>query len=100
MKEMGFKAYRFSIARVRVFPNGIGLANEKGIQYYRNLIDEQEVNDIEPITTLYSYDLPMALVDKYDGWISRKVAKDFEYYARYVINEFKNKVEYWIAINE
>lgn len=63
MKETRFKAYRILIARVRVFPNGIGLANDEGVQYYRNLIDEQKVNDIEPITTLYSYDLPMALVD-------------------------------------
>ena len=42
----------------------------------------------------------MALVDKYDGWISREVVKDFEYYARYVINEFKDKVKYWTTINE
>ena len=100
MKEMGFKAYRFSIAWSRVFPDGIGPVNEEGIQYYRDLIDELKANDIEPIVTLYHYDLPMALVDKYDGWISREVVKDFEYYARYVINEFKDKVKYWTTINE
>lgn len=72
----------------------------KGIQYYCDLIDELKANDIEPIVTLYHYDLPMALVDKYDGWISREVVKDFEYYARYIINEFKNKVKYWTTINE
>ena len=100
MKEMGFKAYRFSIAWSRVFPDGTGPVNEEGIQYYRDLIDELKANDIEPIVTLYHYDLPMALVDKYDGWISREVVKDFEYYARYVINEFKDKVKYWTTINE
>mgnify|MGYP000691308461 CR=1 FL=1 len=93
-------AYRFSIAWSRVFPDGTGPVNEEGIQYYRDLIDELKANDIEPIVTLYHYDLPMALVDKYDGWISREVVKDFEYYARYVINEFKDKVKYWTTINE
>lgn len=100
MKEMGLKAYRFSIAWSRVFPEGTGEVNEKGIQYYRDLIDELKANDIEPIVTLYHYDLPWALVEKYDGWISREVVKDFEYYARYVINEFKDKVKYWTTINE
>ena len=100
MKEMGFKAYRFSIAWSRVFPDGVGEVNEKGIQYYRNLIDELKKNDIEPIVTLYHYDLPWALVEKYGGWLDRQVVKDFEYYSRYVINEFKDKVKYWTTINE
>lgn len=100
MKEMGFSAYRFSIAWSRVFPDGVGEVNEKGIQFYRDLIDELLQNDIEPIVTLYHYDLPWALVEKYDGWIGRQVVADFEYYARYVINEFKDKVTYWTTINE
>ena len=53
MKEMGFNAYRFSIAWSRVFPDGDGPVNEKGIQYYRNLIDELIANGMEPIVTLY-----------------------------------------------
>ncbi len=100
MKEMGFSAYRFSIAWSRVFPDGVGDVNEKGIQFYRDLIDELIRNDIEPIVTLYHYDLPWTLVEKYDGWIDRQVVADFEYYARYVINEFKDKVKYWTTINE
>lgn len=100
MKEMGFKAYRFSIAWSRVFPDGIGEVNEKGIQYYRDLIDELKKNDIEPIITLYHYDLPWALVEKYGGWLDRQVVEDFEYYARFIINEFKDKVKYWTTINE
>jgi len=70
MKEMGFKAYRFSIAWSRVFPEGTGPVNEKGIQYYRDLIDELLANGIEPIVTLYHYDLPWALVEKYGGELS------------------------------
>ncbi len=100
MKEMGFKAYRFSIAWSRVFPDGVGEVNEKGIQYYRDLINELKKNDIEPIITLYHYDLPWALVEKYGGWLDRQVVKDFEYYARFIINEFKDKVKYWTTINE
>lgn len=100
MKEMGFNTYRFSIAWSRVFPDGVGEVNEKGIQFYRNLIDELIANDIEPIITLYHYDLPWALVEKYNGWLDRQVVTDFEYYARYIINEFKDKVKYWTTINE
>lgn len=100
MKEMGFTAYRFSIAWSRVFPDGVGEVNEKGIQFYRDLIDELIANGIEPIVTLYHYDLPWALVEKYGGWLDRQVVKDFEYYARYVIGEFKDKVKLWTTINE
>lgn len=79
MKEMGFSAYRFSIAWSRVFPDGVGDVNEKGIQFYRDLIDELIRNDIEPIVTLYHYDLPWALVEKYDGWIDRQVVAALGY---------------------
>lgn len=100
MAEMGFKAYRFSIAWSRVFPDGTGAVNERGIQYYRNLIDELLVHGIEPIVTLYHYDLPWVLVERYGGWLDRQVVADFEAYARYVITEFKDKVTYWTTINE
>lgn len=100
MKEMGFTAYRFSIAWSRVFPEGVGAVNEEGIQFYRDLINELLANGIEPIVTLYHYDLPWALVEKYNGWLSREVVKDFEYYASYIIEEFKDKVKYWTTINE
>ena len=67
------------------FPDGIGKVNEEGIQFYRDLINELLINGIEPIVTLYHYDLPWALVEKYNGWLSREVVKDFEYYASYII---------------
>lgn len=100
MKEMGFRAYRFSIAWSRVFPDGTGPVNKAGIQYYHNLIDELSAHDIEPIVTMYHYDLPWALVQKYGGWLNRQVVADFEYYAHFIINEFKDKVKYWTTINE
>jgi len=100
MKEMGFSCYRFSIAWSRVFPDGTGEVNQKGIQYYRDLIKELKDNGIEPIVTLYHYDCPWALVEKYGGWLDRQIVRDFESYARYIINEFRNDVKYWTTINE
>ena len=78
MKEMGMKSYRFSIAWSRVFPDGDGDLNEKGIEFYDDVIDELLKNGIEPIVTLYHYDMPLALVEKYDGWIDRQSVADFE----------------------
>lgn len=100
MAEMGFSTYRFSISWSRVFPDGVGEVNEKGIEFYRKLIDELLTYGIEPIVTLYHYDLPWALVEKYQGWLDRRIVADFEYYAKFVINEFKDKVKYWTTINE
>ena len=99
-KEMGFSCYRFSIGWSRIFPDGVGEPNPKGVEFYHSLIDECLANGITPIVTLNHYDLPMALVEKYDGWINRQIVKDFEYYAKFVINEFKDKVKYWLTINE
>lgn len=100
MKEIGLRSYRFSISWSRIFPDGVGEPNMKGVKFYHNLIDELKSSGIEPIVTLYHYDLPMTLVKKYNGWLSRKVIDDFEYYAKFVINEFKDQVRYWTTINE
>ncbi|MFC2676368.1 MAG: glycoside hydrolase family 1 protein, partial [Lacticaseibacillus rhamnosus] len=99
-KEMGFTSYRFSIAWSRIFPNGDHQVNEEGLDFYRQLIRELKANDIEPIPTLYHYDLPWALVEKYNGWLSRDVVQDFSDYAKFVVNAFKDDVKYWITINE
>ncbi|WP_440896858.1 glycoside hydrolase family 1 protein [Amphibacillus sp. Q70] len=100
MKEAGFTAHRFSIAWSRVFPDGVGEVNDKGIEYYDNFIDELLKNGIEPIPTLYHYDMPMALVEKYDGWINRQSVNDFAYYAEFIIKRYKDKVKKWLTINE
>lgn len=99
-KEMGFTSYRFSISWSRIFPEGTGKVNEEGVQFYRDLIHELKANGIEPVVTLYHYDLPWKLVERYDGWISRQVVDDFTEYARFIINEFKDQVRYWTTINE
>ncbi len=100
MKEMGFTSYRFSIAWSRIFPDGIGEVNQKGVDYCHNLINELKAAGIEPIVTLYHYDCPMALVEKYGGWLDRQIVADFEQYARFVINEYKDDVRIWTTINE
>jgi len=68
MKDMGAKAYRFSIAWPRIFPNGYGEPNPKGLDFYSRLVDELLPAGIEPFATLYHWDLPQALQDKYGGW--------------------------------
>ena len=99
MKELGLKSYRFSISWSRVFPDGDGEVNEKGIRFYDAVIDELVRNGVEPIVTLCHYDLPLALVERYDGWISRQAVYDFERYARFVIDRYKDKVKIWTTIN-
>lgn len=100
MKEMGLKAYRFSISWPRIFPNGKGVINEKGLEFYNNLIDELIKNNIEPVVTLYHWDLPQALMDEYKGWESRNIIEDFNNYAVTLFKSFGNKVKYWVTLNE
>ncbi len=100
MVEMGLKAYRFSVAWSRILPSGKGEVNEKGLLFYENLIDELKRYDIEPVLTLYHWDIPQALQDEYQGWESREVIDDFDHYARILFERFKDKVKYWVSFNE
>ncbi|MFD2211449.1 glycoside hydrolase family 1 protein [Virgibacillus halophilus] len=100
MKEMGLKAYRFSIAWSRIFPHGKGEMNEKGLQFYEALIDELLYHEIEPIVTLYHWDLPQALQDAYGGWESRQIIDDFNHYCVTLFHRLKGKVKYWVTLNE
>ncbi|MCA0969532.1 beta-glucosidase [Halobacillus litoralis] len=99
LKELGVDMYRFSIAWPRVIPNGTGELNPEGVQYYRNLINELIENDIEPMITLYHWDLPQALQEK-GGWESRETIDAFEAYAKAMFEEFGDVVSKWITINE
>jgi putative 6-phospho-beta-glucosidase len=100
MKEMGMKVYRFSFSWARIIPDGDGEINEKGLEFYHNVIDELIKNDIIPFVTLYHFDLPYSLVEKYNGWESRECVYAFERYARICFESFKNKVKYWQPHNE
>lgn len=100
MKEMGLKAYRFSISWPRILPNGKGEVNQKGIDFYHNVIDELIAAGVEPVLTIYHWDLPQALQDEYMGWESREIVKDFTDYCEILFKEYGQKVKYWVTLNE
>ncbi|UGX92784.1 beta-glucosidase [Bradyrhizobium barranii subsp. barranii] len=84
IKALGVKAYRFSIAWPRVFPDGSGQPNPKGLDFYNRLVDELLANGIEPYATLYHWDLPQALQDRVGGWQSSDTSKAFADYSAYI----------------
>ncbi|MBN1051883.1 glycoside hydrolase family 1 protein [Clostridium botulinum] len=97
--EMGLKAYRFSIAWTRIIPQGTGEVNEKGIKFYNDLIDELNKYNIEPVVTMFHFDLPYALEEK-GGWSNRDTIDAFSKYAKVLFERFGSKVKYWLTINE
>lgn len=100
MAEMGLKTYRFSIAWARVIPDGNGEVNEEGLKFYEELIDECLKYNIEPMVTIFHWDLPQALVDEYGGFENRRIVDDFVRYAMVLFERFGSKVKYWITLNE
>ena len=100
MAEQGLKTYRFSIAWTRILPDGRGEINQKGLDFYSDLIDELLKYGIEPIVTLYHWDLPQALEDAYGGWESRQVIQDFTNYAKILFDAYSDRVNYWVSLNE
>lgn len=100
MKAMGAKAYRFSIAWPRVFPDGAGEPNPQGLDFYHRLVDECLANGIEPFATLYHWDLPQVLQDRFGGWESRDTAQAFGEYAGYVAERLSDRVKSFFTINE
>ena len=99
MKKLEIKAYRFSVAWTRILPNGIGEVNNKGIEFYNNLIDELIKNGIEPVMTMYHWDLPAELHYR-GGWLNPKIADYFAEYAKVIAENFTDRVKKIITINE
>ncbi|MEK3838388.1 glycoside hydrolase family 1 protein [Paenibacillus sp. FSL R7-0128] len=99
MAEMGFKAYRFSIAWSRIYPHGDGAVNPKGLEFYSNLIDELLKYGIEPIVTMYHFDLPYGLEER-GGWSNRATIDAFEQYAKTLYENYGDRVKWWLTINE
>ena len=97
--EMGLKAYRFSIAWTRILPGGTGDVNAKGLEFYGNLIGECRKYGIEPIVTMYHFDLPYCLEEK-GGWLNRDTIDAFVNYAKVLFEHFGREVKYWLTINE
>jgi 6-phospho-beta-glucosidase len=99
--EMGFKVLRFSIAWSRIFPKGDELEpNEAGLQFYDQVIDELLRHNIEPLITLSHYEMPLYLVEKYQGWVGREVIACFTRFCEAVFQRYKHKVKYWLTFNE
>ena len=99
MAEMGLQSYRFSISWPRLLPGGRGEVNEAGVQFYSDLIDELLAHNIEPMITLYHWDLPQALQDE-GGWEARSTAEAFAEYARLCYQRFGSRVKLWATFNE
>jgi len=97
LKNLGVSVYRFSISWSRIFPDGTGQANEKGLAYYQRVIDELLKNNITPYITLFHWDLPQALPG---GWQSRDTSKAFADYAGYVSKQLSDRVSHFFTINE
>lgn len=99
--EMGFGIYRFTMSWTRIFPNGDDAEpNAEGLAYYDQMLTELEKHGIAPVVTLYAYDLPAHLLEKYDGWMSRQVINDYLRYVETVVSAFKGRVKYWVPFNE
>lgn len=101
MAECGFKAFRFSMNWTRIYPLGIEEApNEKGLQFYEDVLDELKKYDMEPVVTIAHFDVPAYLSEKYDGWYSRELIELYTKYCTTIFTRYKGKVKYWLTFNE
>ncbi|NXF94377.1 KLOTB protein, partial [Eubucco bourcierii] len=97
---LGVTFYQFSISWSRLFPTGVVAApNEKGLQYYNSLIDSLLYRNIDPMVTLYHWDLPLMLQDEYGGWQNESLIDIFNDYATFCFQTFGDRVKYWITIH-
>ena len=99
MKELGLKAYRFSFCWARIMPDGHHV-NQEGLEFYDQIIQLCLENDIEPIPTLYHFEMPQALVDEFGGWKSRKCIDAFVEYAKICFQKWQGTIKHWVTINE
>jgi len=99
MQRLNCKAYRFSISWPRVLPEGRGRVNDKGLDFYKRLIDELHEHGIIPFVTLYHWDLPLALEEE-GGWTKRFISDAFAEYTEVIVSSLKDRVQYWMTLNE
>lgn len=100
MKDLGLHAYRFSVSWSRVFPEGTGAVNAKGVDFYERLVDELLAAGIQPWMTLFHWDLPQSLEERYGGWESRDCAKAFADYADFMARRLGDRVKGIFTFNE
>jgi len=99
MRELGLNAYRFSVSWSRVFPDGKGRVNEKGLDFYRRLVDALRAANIQPLITLFHWDLPAALDDR-GGWLNHNISKWFADYATVMYRALDDRKPIWATLNE
>src|SRR4029453_8715434 len=99
MRRLGLQAYRFSVAWGRILPEGTGRVNETGLAFYERLVDRLLESGIEPLCTLYHWDLPAALDDR-GGWLNRDIADWFADYARILFQRFDGRGKKGVTLNE
>lgn len=100
MQKMGMNCYRFQISWSRVQPDGEGAFNEEGIAFYSKFVDELLARGITPMACLYHFDMPLALAEKYNGFLSREVVDDFVKFGIEMVKRLGDRVKYWITFNE
>lgn len=100
LAEMGFRAFRMSIAWTRLYPDGDGKRNQKGIDFYKKVFRLLKEHGIEPVVTLYHWDMPQSLIDRYQGWYGSKTVDAFKQYVDTCFQEFGSYVTYWLTLNE
>lgn len=99
--EMGFKAFRTSIAWTRIYPTGEEEEpNEEGLQFYDDLFDDLKLHGIEPVITLSHFEMPYTLVKKYGGWRDSRLIDLFLKFAKTCFKRYQGKVHYWMTFNE
>lgn len=99
--EMGFKCFRMSIAWTRIFPTGMEEEpNEAGLAFYDKVFDECKKYGIEPLVTISHYEMPYALVERYNGWEDRKLVEYYMNYCKAIFERYQDKVKYWLTFNE
>lgn len=98
MKEMGLKSYRFSVSWPRVIAQ-CGKVNQKGLTFYSDLVDELLANGIEPMVTLFHWNLPM-WAHEYGGWKNNRIVDDFAFYAKVIADALSDRVKYFMTFNE
>jgi beta-glucosidase len=100
MRQLALQSYRFSISWPRVLPNGTGPINQRGLSFYQRLVDELLASDITPFVTLFHWDMPSALMQRYGGFLDRRAAQDYADYVEVVVRALGDRVKHWITINE
>ncbi|XP_029124895.1 beta-glucosidase 18, partial [Cajanus cajan] len=101
ISSLGINVYRFSISWARILPRGIyGDINPSGVTFYNKIIDNLLLRGIEPFVTIHHHDLPRELEERYGGWLSPLIQRDFVHFAETCFKSFGDRVKYWVTINE